>query len=312
MKLKPDKYIVIFSLLCISAIASAQKLYVKAFGKSSGRPLIFLHGGPGYNCANFEATTAKRLADSGYYVIVYDRRGEGRSMDSNAKFTFDQTLGDINSICKQYGISKVSLIGHSFGGIVAVKYAARFPQNVSSVFLVGAPVSLQETFQTIINSSSEIYKARKDTQALRELERIEKLDKSSDDFFSACFAQAGKNRFYSPKNPGEEMKAIYKTLWKDSLVRWTFRLEIEAPSGFHKNEHYTMIDLGQEIKNLVSEKLPLYGLYGKDDGLFSAKQVNDLAGIIGKENVKYIDNCSHNVFIDQQTIFIEALREWMK
>jgi proline iminopeptidase len=312
MKSNPAKYILIFFLLCASAIAFAQKLYVKAFGKSGDKPVIFLHGGPGYNCANFEATTAKRLSENGFFVIVYDRRGEGRSNDSTARFTFDQTNEDINAIYRQYNVSKASLIGHSFGGIVAVKYAAKFPQNVSSIFFVGAPVSLQESFQTIIDSSREIYKARKDTQALRELDRIEKLDRSSDDFFSECFTQAGKNRFYSPKNPGEEMKAIYKTLWKDSLVRWTFRLETAAPSGFHKNEHYTMLDLKQEIKNLVSKKLPLYGLYGRDDGLFSPKQVKDLADMIGNENVKYIDNCSHNVFIDRQTIFIEALHEWMR
>jgi proline iminopeptidase len=312
MKLKPGKYRLLFLLLFLSVLIPAQKLYIKTFGKSGDKPVIFLHGGPGYNCANFEATTAKRLSENGFFVVVYDRRGEGRSKDSAAKFTFEQTLQDINSICSQYNIVKPSLIGHSFGGIVAVKYAMQFPQNVSSIFFVGAPVSLQETFQTIIDSSREIYKTKKDTHALRELGQIEKLDRSSDEFFSECFTQAGKNRFYSTKNPGEEMKAIYKTFWKDTLVKWSFRLEIEAPSGFHKNEHYTMLDLGPEIKSLVSKKLPLYGLYGKDDGLFSPKQVSDLADIIGKENVKYIDNCSHNVFIDQQTAFIDALREWTK
>ena len=49
-----------------------------------------LHGGPGHNSYDFEATTAKNLSNLGYFVIVYDQRGQGRSqtaavMDYNYK-----------------------------------------------------------------------------------------------------------------------------------------------------------------------------------------------------------------------------------
>jgi proline iminopeptidase len=57
----------------------AQELYSRAFGNAKDTPILFLHGGPGYNCAGFEVSTAQELANNGFYVIVYDRRGEGRS-----------------------------------------------------------------------------------------------------------------------------------------------------------------------------------------------------------------------------------------
>jgi proline iminopeptidase len=84
--------------LLVTMFANSQSIYTKSFGSSQNKPIIFLHGGPGYNCVNFEATTAQQLADQGFYVIVYDRRGEGRSKDPSAQFTFKETFDDLNNI----------------------------------------------------------------------------------------------------------------------------------------------------------------------------------------------------------------------
>ena len=56
--------------------------------------------------------------------------------------------------------------------------------------------------------------------------------------------------------------------------------------------------------------IKIYGLYGKEDGLYAAYQIESLAKIIGEENLLYFDNCSHNVFIDQQSAFLNALTKW--
>lgn len=106
------------------------------------KSIIFLHGGPGYNCANFEATTVQKRAENGFFVIVYDRRGERRSKDNNAKFTFKQTVDELNSIYQTYGVKKSTLIGNSFGGVLATLFSENFPNKLESIILVGAPVSL--------------------------------------------------------------------------------------------------------------------------------------------------------------------------
>ncbi|MBJ7429081.1 MAG: hypothetical protein JHD28_09010 [Bacteroidia bacterium] len=60
-------------LLFLTSLASVgQTLYVKTFGNANDKPFIFLHGGSSYYCANFEGTTAKKLVENGFYVIVYD------------------------------------------------------------------------------------------------------------------------------------------------------------------------------------------------------------------------------------------------
>ncbi|MCD6065678.1 MAG: alpha/beta hydrolase [Bacteroidetes bacterium] len=306
------KNILTLIIAFVISSAPAQTLYSKAFGDKKNKALIFLHGGPGYNCANFEVTSAQKLADAGYYVIVYDRRGEGRSTDAKAKFTFEETFTDLNAVYKQYGLQQAGLIGHSFGGIVATLYAEKFPQQVSAVILVGAPVALQETFLTIRESSKKLYLAKNDTMNLMYLGMIEKMDPKSIPYASYCFGHAMQNGFYSPKNRSEEATALYKTLATDSMGKYAGQMTYQAPQGFWTNEHYTSLDLTAAIKNLLVKKMNIFGLYGKDDGLYSAKQVQDLQSLIGADKVKYLDDCSHNVFIDQQTQFIGALKNRIK
>lgn len=118
-------------LVLATMFAYGQSIYTRTFGNTTEKPIIFLHGGPGYNCVNFEATTAQQLADNGFFVIVYERRGEGRSNDPNSKFTFKETFDDLNAIYQKYSLSKATLIGHSFGGVVATFFAEANPINCS-------------------------------------------------------------------------------------------------------------------------------------------------------------------------------------
>jgi proline iminopeptidase len=294
-------------------VANAENLHIKTFGNSKNKPIIFLHGGPGYNCANFEATTAQQLSDNGFFIIVYDRRGEGRSVDSNAKYTFKETFNDLNTIYQKYGINKAILIGHSFGGVVAALFAETNPQKVESIFLVGAPVSLQSTFTNIISKSKKLYQSSNDTINLNYILQLEKMDTSSLEYSSYCFMHAMKNGFYTPKNISEEAKNIYSKFKTDTiLAKYASLMTYEAPQGFWKNEKYTTIDLTKSIQELQKQNVNIFGLYGKEDGLYSVQQVTDLQNLIGSNNLKYFDNCSHSVFIDQQIEFIDTLKAWIK
>lgn len=299
--------------LFTTIFAFGQSIYTKTFGNIKDKPIIFLHGGPGYNCVNFEVTTAQQLADKGFFVIVYDRRGEGRSKDASSKFTFNETFDDLNTLYQKYNLEKATLIGHSFGGIVATLFAENYPKKVTSIILVGAPVSLQETFTNIISKSKEIYKSKKDSINLNYVVILENMDKASIEYSSYCFGHAMKNGFYTPKNPTTEAKTIYSKFKSDTLlIKYASQMSHNAPQGFWKNEKYTTIDLSKNIKELQKQKIKIFGLYGNDDGLYSSQQIADLQNLIGSNNVKYFENCSHNVFIDQQTQFIDALKLWTK
>jgi len=305
------KALTVFVFIVSTFVVNSQTIYSEAFGNPNDKPLIYLHGGPGYNSVGFEATTAQKLSENGFYVITYDRRGEGRSPDKNAKFTFNETFDDVNLIYDKFNLTSATLIGHSFGGIIATLYAERHPEKTKSIILVSVPLSMQETLSTILKSSKSIYIRNKDSVNLNYINMLEKMDKSSLEYSSYCFTHAMQNGFYYPKEPTQEAINIYSSFKTDSLlIKYSSKMTYEAPRGFWQNEKYTTLNMNQEIKQLLKNDIPVFGLYGKDDGLFSETQIRNIEKLIGEDNLVYLDNCSHNLFIDQQTRFMNALKKW--
>lgn len=288
-------------------------LYLKTFGKNTNPALIFLHGGPGSNSSIFERSTAKRLSDSGFFVITYDRRGEGRSANENVKYTFEQTNEDLNSIYKTFNLSSASLLGHSFGAIVAANFTLQNDQKVDNIIFVGGAIDFQATFKDIIASSKEIYQTKNDDVSYQYAQQIENLDSASIQYSSSCFMLALQNGFYSPKKLTDEAKKLYANLGRDTIVKkYGMELTQIPVSGFLANENYTSINISSKIDSLLTNEINIYGIYGKDDGLFSENQIQKLKNQLGDEHVIYLDDCSHSVYVDQQTKFIESIITWLK
>ena len=303
---------ILLTFFAVTFIANAQEIYTKIFGNSDSKPVIFLHGGPGYNSVSFERTSAQKLADNGFYVIVYDRRGEGRSEDKDAKFTFQETFNDLQTIYNKFGLKKVTLIGHSFGGIIATLFAEKYPENINTIVLVSTPISLQETFKTIIRKTKSIYQSKEDNVNWNYINLLENMNVGALQYSSYCFAHAMQNGFYSTRNPNHLAKNIYATFKTDDLLsKFASKMDYNAAQGFWNNEKYTTLDITENLSRLKSKNLKIYGFYGTDDGLFSSEQITTFRNIVGNDNAKYLENCSHNVYIDQQQIFIETLNKWI-
>lgn len=295
------------------SIVQAQDIAIQTFGNPKEKALIFLHGGPGFHSLGFEKTTAENLASSGFFVISYDRRGEGRNDELKAAYTFEQTLEDLDGIYEKYQLEAATLIGHSFGGIVGTLFAEKYPDKIQSLILVGAPPALQETFKTIIASSRKIYQEKKDQVNLNYINMLEKMDSSSLMYSSYCFMHAMQNGFYSPKKPNKKAQELYGLFRTDeALKKYAQKMDYVSPQKFWENEQYTSMSIKDNLIKLSARGLKIYGLYGQDDGLYSVEQVEEIRSILGEDNVKYLENCSHNVFIDRQEVFVEALNKWVE
>lgn len=293
--------------------AQSREFYLKTFGSHDAPALIYLHGGPGYNSAAFEASTPQRLADSGFFVIVYDRRGEGRSKDTGATYTFEESNADLLKIYERFRLKKATLLGHSFGGVVGTKFATAHPDKIRALVLVSAPIELQATFKNIISRCHAIYATKKDSTRLNAINAVRNMDTASMIYASFCFGHAIQNGFYSPKERSAEAKAIYERFRSDTaLFKEAAKMDVRAPKGYWEHEHYTTIDLRPELKALVAKKIGVYGLYGREDGLYAPVQVAELQQLLGRQKVRYFENCSHNIFIDQQSAFVQAMTDWAR
>lgn len=302
---------VFFLLLLCSLSTHAQTIISHAYGTSTHPAIIFLHGGPGSNATNFESTTAQKLADQGFYVITYDRRGEGRSVDSNALYTFQQSYDDLQTLYTQYHLKKAALIGFSFGGIVATGFTTHHPEQVSALVLVSALVNLQETYNTIIRSSTAIYTQKGDSTGLQELAALSTLDRGSIEFRRGCFRHASRNGFFHTPHRTPAAKALYKILDADTLYQHYAALNNDKPSyEFWKNEHYSLINNTPVLQQLQQQGVKIYAIYGKDDGLYSAAQVTALQQIAGKAHVLYLPDAAHYLYNDQQAMFLQGFKKW--
>ena len=303
--------IVILNLLFVlfgQILFGQDHLYTKEYGNSNNPAIIFLHGGPGYNAFSFEFSTAQELADNGFYVIVYDQRGCGRTKpETNSRYTFNEAFEDLNSIYKTHNLKTASLIGHSFGGTVGILFSNKYPEKVEHLILVGSPLSYQMTFKNIIVRCKKIYSETTSPQ-LQYIEILEKMDTTSLEYSSYCFMHAMSNGFYTAKNPSEKSKIINDNLRSNPMANYLFNMTREPVSGFFKNEQYTTLNLSSNLTE-VKDKTKVFGIYGQEDGLFDTEQIALLESILGTERFTLVENASHSVFIDQQDLFISLVKK---
>lgn len=111
-------------------------LYFELCGNPDGKPVIFLHGGPGSGCN----PSHRRLFDPDRYnVLLFDQRGCGRSSPLGALHanTTQHLVEDVERLRRMAGFGKAMLFGGSWGSTLALAYAQAYPTHVSEMILRG-------------------------------------------------------------------------------------------------------------------------------------------------------------------------------
>jgi proline iminopeptidase len=113
-------------------------LYWETVGSPSGKPAVFLHGGPGSGASQ----AARRYFDQGLYrAVLFDQRGCGRSRpfagagDDLSANTTGHLVADIERLREHLGISRWVVVGVSWGVTLALVYAQRHPERVVGMVL---------------------------------------------------------------------------------------------------------------------------------------------------------------------------------
>lgn len=120
------------------------RLYCETFGE--GTPLVCLHGGLGINRAYLKAPGILGLTTSNHEVVFYDQRGHGYSGRCDPEtYTHLNWVNDLHELSRVLGYERFSLLGHSYGGFLAIQYALTWPDSLDRLILVGTsagPVSI--------------------------------------------------------------------------------------------------------------------------------------------------------------------------
>jgi len=109
---------------------------------SEGQPIFILHGGPDFD-HNYLLPEMDRLA-GGFRLIYYDQRGRGRSAEGvhPDDVSIRSEMEDLEQLRHHFQLKSVAVLGHSWGGVLAMEYATRHPDRVSHLILMNtAPAS---------------------------------------------------------------------------------------------------------------------------------------------------------------------------
>lgn len=124
-------------------VSKIHRLYYELCGNPKGKPVLFLHGGPG---AGFSERDKRFFNPKTYNVILFDQRGSGRSRpfaSLKENTTFD-LVEDIKKLLEFLKIKKVFIFGGSWGSTLALVYAIKYPKTVSGMLLRGIFLSSKD------------------------------------------------------------------------------------------------------------------------------------------------------------------------
>jgi pimeloyl-ACP methyl ester carboxylesterase len=265
-------------------------LNVKVIGR--GYPLVLMHGGPGADLYTLMAF--KPCADQ-FTLVFYDHRCNGRSEGADVStMTWENLTADADSLREKLGFDKWAVLGHSFGGYVALEYALRYPNRLSHLVLVdtggdnrwaqeNAPkVLAQRGFSPeIVNLSRRFFNGQ-----------IE-----PGEMFPALMKFGNAYSYHiSPRQvPHMIIKGLQTKMRPEALIY--------AESHFLKG--WSVMDRLNEIK------VPTLVVAGRHDFQFPPEHQEELAAGISNSRLVIIERAGHNVHDEQPGEVQRVLREFL-
>jgi proline iminopeptidase len=143
-------------------VLNGVRLYYRIAGEAPAEraPVLFLHGGPGYNSYSFARLMGTRLEKSRRMVYL-DQRGCGRSERPwDGRYSLEVLVADLEALRQELGVERWVLMGHSFGGTLALEYAARHPQHVAGVVYVSGFSDAASSFASWKRELERLYPER--------------------------------------------------------------------------------------------------------------------------------------------------------
>lgn len=135
----------------------SRRLWVLDNGARSLPALLYVHGGPGIGSFDFERYLLPQLLPS-FRVVSVDQRGTLRSdpIGADEPVTVADLIADYEAIRTQLGITSWTLLGHSFGGLIALRYALAHPGETDRLVLESPVIDVASSFRWLCAGAAQI------------------------------------------------------------------------------------------------------------------------------------------------------------
>ena len=273
--------------------ANGADFYFQSFG--NGEPLIVLHGGPGLDHTYF--LPQMQQLSRNYHLIFYDQRACGRSSLSVQPETMsmDGFVEDLEALRVEMGLDQINLMGHSWGGLLAMHYAIKYPQHLKSMILmssVGASTAGREQEAAVLQSR----RTRTDSVEQGYILESDAYKSGQVGAYQDIFRILFRSQFYDRKKTRELTLTFQETFRETSRMMHLLGPDLRE------------YDLGPKLEQVQVPTLLLYGDYDP----WSTLAAPDLADHLPNARLEVISNCGHFPYIEKPQEFFKVVRNFIE
>jgi proline iminopeptidase len=252
------------------------------------RPTAFLiHGGPGVDHTSMKSRCGKLTERM--QLVYFDHRGQGRSARGDPRtYTLDENVEDMEALRRYLGLGPIVSIGTSYGGAVAMAHAARYPESVSHLMLVGTVAH-----GGYVERAKQIA-AERGTAEQRSL---------CENLFAGRLDTPEKMRHYF-----EVTGSLYSRKHDPALARAGFDRAIlspepqnraHGPGGFLRS-----FDLRPELSAITA---PTLILAGRHDWICAPEFSAEIHRLIPGSDLRIFEESGHLIAADEPQNFLDAI-----
>lgn len=257
-----------------------------------GPPVLVMHGGPSADL--WSMATFRQLADA-FTLVFYDHRCNGRSGGAVDSFTWENLTADADAMRAFLGVDRWAVLGHSFGGHVALEYALRYPDRLSRLVL--------------LDTAADSWWAREHLPTL--LASRGYPDRTVD---------LVRRWFHGDFKPWEylpiflQISGIY-----DARPSWRRQVRLMLEHGWRARLRprvliaagQGLLDRWSVVDRLEDIEVPTLVVAGREDVLFPPECQRQLADGIPDARLLLVDNAGHNAHDEQSSAVLRAVRQFL-
>lgn len=265
---------------------------------------LFLHRGPGHNSYDLETLVAPELARH-ISVVVMDQQGAGRSrsLPPEVRVTWESLLGDIEAVKQVLAIERISILGHSFGGCLAYRYAARWPEHVGALIVCNQGIGPRRIVSSFLERLPNYLH---EPAQKREVSRLN--------------AEPGLNlteRFRAIASI-VRLSDVFKTQQYCSTMECERHQVLEAQSGLRTSARVQddMLvdgllerDYEHELRKVRSRALVVAG---RTDCMPLASEVEEMGGLIDEAQVMVFQASGHFPYLEEPQQFLRSVLSFLR
>ncbi len=282
-------------------------LYYQEFGH--GSPLVVLHGGPGADHTYFLPWLLP-LART-HRLIFIDERGSGKSqrLQDVSLYTVENNVEDIEAVRVALHLGKISLLGHSCGGVLAQAYALKYQQNLSHLILNSTFASTREMNAVLAREKAQMPPDK--LKRLQELEQAGLFGKGAPwehDRYPAEYGTLAWGYGYFPYLYGARPDPSYDPA-SNSPTNWDLYREMWGSHGeFVIDGNLKSVEYVSRLHTIHVPTLILVGDHDECDPSLSREMHQKIAG----SKLVILPNAGHMNFIDQPEMWQNAVTGFLR